>query len=246
MIKPRILKLTTNSLIDRRIINEANFFSGNGYCVDIIAAIENPVSNESYELNDNVFIHRFKNSSVPSFLKGKLPIKFIRSIQKFFFNKSGGNKIFSWDDCLVNEGLKFSPDLIISHDLSTLKAGIILKDRFNIPLIYNAHDIAFESLKARNTDDEIVKLYFEYERKLINGADLVVTVNNYIANMIRASFRYTPEIIVVDNANSLPFVEEINKGIELFQREKIETSRFNIIYSGSLEKGRNSHGKETS
>jgi len=75
---------------------------------------------------------------------------------------------------LYKNGFEF--DVVHCHDLDTLKTGVWLKKKFDVKLVYDAHEI-FGYMIDRFVPSLISEYALKMEKKLIKKVDFVITVN---------------------------------------------------------------------
>jgi glycosyltransferase involved in cell wall biosynthesis len=67
-------------------------------------------------------------------------------------------------------------DVVHCHDLDTLPAGVRLKKRLGVPLVYDAHEI-WGYMVERDLPAPLPAYFLGKERRLVGHADAVITVN---------------------------------------------------------------------
>ncbi len=116
-------------------------------------------------------------------------------------------------------------DVIHCHDLNSLPIGVKLKKRFNIPLIYDAHEI-WGYMISRDLPKIWAKYYLLKERKIIKIVDEIITVNEPLKNYFEKITN--KPITIIMNAKSLQSKEY----------EPPNNQIFSIIYIGTIGKQR--------
>ena len=94
----------------------------------------------------------------------------------------------------------FKFDVVHCHDLDTLWAGVWLKKKLGIRLIYDAHEI-FGYMIARDMPKVIVNVAFLMEKSWVKNVDHIITVNEPLRDYFK-SISNKP-ITVVMNCNDL-------------------------------------------
>jgi len=120
---------------------------------------------------------------------------------------------------------KFKFDVVHCHDLDTLQAGVWLKKKLGIKLIYDAHEI-FGYMIAVDQPKFIVDAAFLMEKRLVKKVDHVITVNEPLRDYFR-SISDKP-ITIVMNCKDLVSQEYIPPRNDVFT----------ICYIGVLSKSR--------
>lgn len=124
---------------------------------------------------------------------------------------------------LYRNGFKF--DVVHCHDLDTLQAGVWLKKKLGIKLIYDAHEI-FGYMISRDMPKFVVKAAFWMEKRLIKHVDHVITVNKPLEDYFRSITK--KPITIVMNCKDLISKE--------YQPPKNDV--FTVSYIGVLHKNR--------
>lgn len=76
----------------------------------------------------------------------------------------------------------FAPDVVHSHDLYTLRAGVVLKQALGCRLVYDAHEL--ERDRVKSYPDWRKQLCQNEEDELILSADKVITVSSSIGDIL--------------------------------------------------------------
>ncbi len=104
-------------------------------------------------------------------------------------NQVWAEKVISW-----------GPDLVESHDLDTLEAGVAVKKALGCPLIYDTHELWSEQPFI---DSVPAVTYWEgLERKLICAADQVMTVNEPLAEELQDHYALE-SVVALHNCQEL-------------------------------------------
>jgi glycosyltransferase involved in cell wall biosynthesis len=110
----------------------------------------------------------------------------------------------------LRNGISFHPDIVHANDLDMLPLGWLLARRFNAKLVYDAHELWTEA--DRSVHQGMVFLARHLERWLARRADVVITVNDMIADWMAERLGIpTPNVILnapkyqdIRNMASLP------------------------------------------
>ena len=117
---------------DPRVYNEAKSLVGAGYKVTVIA-FDREGQNQPRQSWDGIQIVRLRSP-----LKGKTGAGLARWVWS-------GLVLLLWQWQAYRQALKLHRDdafdVIHCHDFDTLPAGVWLKQRLGLPLIYDAHEI---------------------------------------------------------------------------------------------------------
>ena len=124
---------------------------------------------------------------------------------------------------LYKSGYKF--DVVHCHDLDTLPAGVWLKKKLGVKLIYDAHEI-FGYMIANSLSKIVVDATFRLEKELIRYVDHVITVShplkNYFENISNC------DVTIVMNCKDLVSTEYIPP----------KNNIFTLCYFGNLVRSR--------
>ncbi len=207
-----ILMILSNPfMVDPRVYKEAKSLVAAGHSVTVIVW-DRKKDYRSSDVVDGVRVVRIHNHGLMKVLPGDL-----------FRNPCWWWKAFKKGLQLYRDGFHF--DVVHCHDLDTLFAGICLKRKMKVKLVYDAHEI-FAYMIARNMPKFIVNFAFKMEKKLINDVDQIITVNEPLKEYFK-SFTDKP-ICIVMNCKDL-----ISK-----EHQMIKNDIFTICYIGVIHKGR--------
>ena len=117
-------------------------------------------------------------------------------------------------------------DVVHCHDLDTLFAGVLLKQKLGVKLVYDAHEI-FGYMISRDMPQCIVKFAFLMEKVLVKKVDNIVTVNEPLEKYFKSIVRKKP-ITVVMNC----------KDLILNEYDPPRNDVFTLCYIGILHKNR--------
>ena len=132
---------------------------------------------------------------------------------------------------------RLQPDLIHAHDYRTLPAAIAARDRAaesgrEVVVVYDAHEWVqgYDEL-----GEERHEAAMRIERTLIHRADIAITVDPAIAEMIEASYGLPPMPVVLNAPEEPPGQ---TPGPRLRDRLRIAADDPLVLYSGSVGKSR--------
>ena len=124
---------------------------------------------------------------------------------------------------LYNNGFKF--DIVHCHDLDTLQAGVWLKNKFNIKLVYDAHEL-WGYLIEKNVPKFVVNKAFSMEKKLVKNTDHIITVSKPFLDYFKSIS--TKQVTLVMNCKDLIYKKY----------ESPKNNIFTILYIGGMKKQR--------
>lgn len=120
-------------------------------------------------------------------------------------------------------------DVIHCHDLDTLEAGIQLKRRCGVPLVYDAHEI-WGYMVEKDLPWPLPDYFLWREKRYLQQVDHVVTVNSILADRFRGLG--DAPVTVVMNA----------KPLQVDRYRPPDEEVFTAFYAGGLHEHRFVHG----
>jgi glycosyltransferase involved in cell wall biosynthesis len=93
--------------------------------------------------------------------------------------------------------IKLRPDVIHCHDCAALPTGWLIKQKLNIPLVYDAHEI-YEAAATRTFG--VTDYYIRVHRKYLSRVDAFITINESAALYYRCAYPAAPAAVVIRNA----------------------------------------------
>jgi glycosyltransferase involved in cell wall biosynthesis len=186
----RVLMLTPDAqMIDRRILQEARTLTRAGHQVTLLAGFECTRETE-YDL-DGIHVRRLRYDwdderikKLRRFLLAPRRIKHILNRGLLFLARNFF-PVPPFERFIVEHGRQHPADVVHVHDLPALHAGVVLARTWDVPLVYDAHEIYYaqEVLPPR-----LRRAYFRKERRLIHQAAVVITVNDFLARLMRQRY----------------------------------------------------------
>ena len=209
---------------DERVEKEALSLIGSGHELHIACFYFS--SGEDYSLYRGIHVHRKKISS-------------------FIFKTSAACLLiptyFRWWSRYLQELFKgHAFDVIHVHDLPLSKIGYRFKKEFNLKLVCDQHEyysswIVHTSHYNRGLGRVINLLsnWSKFERKFLNRADLVITVEEPLRMGYIDSIGIPPnKIITVPNTPDLSIFEKVVNDPEIAQKFR---NRFILFYAGGID-----------
>lgn len=214
-----IVMLLSNAFThDSRVYTEAQSLLKAGYNVTVIA-LDRERAYPVKSVLDGIRIERVR--PLPTVQGSKL-------VRPFALIWSGLSLLLSqWR--MYRRAVKLHKSKKISiihcHDLDTLPAGVALKRRTKLPLIYDAHEI-YGYMVARHLPQWIASSFLWLEKKLIRYVDHVISVDEAQKRYLRAIT--DKPITLVMNCKPIQGNNYQPSGNEVFT----------VLYVGVLHKGR--------
>jgi 1,2-diacylglycerol 3-alpha-glucosyltransferase len=183
-----ILMLLDNSFVnDRRVYRTAKELTLRGHKVILLCNKNETLP--SYEIVDGIYVYRIFNNEIYDFKNLNINYKIA--------------------DYIINN-YKFQ--IIHAHDQFMLNLGKILKEKTNVPLIYDSHELYkywpvdinqksnFFKYGLLHLKSHIVRLwYIAREKKNSKYIDELITVNQSIAKILKSHFNIKKDVIVLRN-----------------------------------------------
>jgi glycosyltransferase involved in cell wall biosynthesis len=137
---------------------------------------------------------------------------------------------------MVSHGIEFPSDLVQVHDLPALEAGVELAAAWNVPLVYDAHELYPEQKSFSDVQRQICA---EAESRLIKKADLVFAVNDSIGDEMAKRYQI-PKPVTLLNAIDPPAEFDPEARYDLL-REKLglPAQRRILLFQGGFAPHRN-------
>lgn len=181
----KVLMLTPDSrMIDRRILQEARVLRDAGHTITLLAGFDCE-RDEHYDL-DGIDVHRFgaatSQGTPPAAPSGgrlaRFPALHALVNRVWLTALRLTVELTPQERVMANHGARFPADVVHCHDLPALPAGAWLARRWQVPLVFDAHEIYHAQaslpavLRARLRRDE---------HALFPQCAAVITVNEFIA-----------------------------------------------------------------
>ena len=203
--------LSNPLMVDPRVHKEAQALIEEGYDVTVIVWDRHNEYEEKDEV-DGIKIIRIHNKGLLKILPNDL-----------FRNPLWWRKAYKKGLKLHKEGFNF--DVVHCHDLDTLQAGVWLKKKLGVKLVYDAHEL-WGYLIAGNVPQFAVKKAFQMEKKLIAHVDHIITIDEPFRNYF-LSISKKPVTIVMNC-----------KDLIYNSYEPPNNDDFTLIYVGGMKKRR--------
>ncbi len=222
--------------IDRRILLFAKTLSELDFDVSIVSPFssETGFSNIRYVnlLESPDTFKGNKLQKLKEILKKVLPKPGLYLVRSFYRMARGEDSLSPFLKLMKEKVRKLRADIYVACDLPTLPAGLLAKKLHNSKLIYDAHEFYPEQTAFSFLERKWLQVL---ESNLVKQVDMVITVNEDIANLFRK--RYLIEDVEVIYNATVENTEPISYKIyELIPNLK---GREFIIYHGGFIPYRN-------
>lgn len=255
----KILMLCHDQNLDRRIVAQARSLKKEGAEVRIIA-ISHTAEETEEELEEGISVFRVgtgqiipQNAAYKKFIKRSLSINLLKFASINTINKLSKINVFLYKihlfclffnrnfldplcftQAFYEAGKKFSDsDLIEVHDLPTLEAGVKLANNFNVPIVYDAHELYPEQCNFSFKQKMICK---KMEKSLISKVQQVITVNESIAREMMERYQIRKPRVILNSVEAN--YDIVNKNM-LHKALNISPDRKILLFQGGLSPHRN-------
>jgi len=203
----KILMLLSNPFRpDPRVYNEAFSLLKAGYDVEVLAWDRSAQYPKNATV-DGIVITRLTNT------------RFMQLLQRDILRLR-----FFWK-LAYETALTKKVDIVHCHDLDTLPAGVNLKKKVGIPLIYDAHEV-FSYMVERDLPKFAVNYFLKLEKKLIGFPDHIITVTEKHRDYFNTLGR--KDVSIIMNCK-----ETLNE-----KYVPLNNDKFTILYIGGLSSAR--------
>lgn len=211
MSKKVLMLLSKEFITDPRVNKEAKSLMEND-CEVTVICWDRKSSSSLKEIFNGIQVVRIQNT----FFMKILPHDLLRN--PFWWMNAYKKGIE-----LYKQGFHF--DAVHCHDLDTLVAGMLLKNKLGVKLIYDAHEV-FGYMIEQNMPQIVVWFSFFMEKKLLHFVDQVITADVGYADYFE---KITDKpVSIVRNC----------KDIILKKYQPPPQNTFSLIYIGTLSKSR--------
>ena len=208
----RILMLLSNPyMVDPRVQKEAMALAEQGHEIAVIIW-DRRLEYCPEDVVDGIHLYRIHNTALMKLAPNDL-----------FRNPLWWRAAYTKAKELFRGGFAF--DVVHCHDLDTLQAGVWLKRRFPIKLVYDAHEL-WGYLIEKDVPRFIVKQTFALEKHLVKQTDHIITVSppfvDYFTGLTEKP------ITLIMNCKDLKYTTYAPPQDEIF----------NLLYIGGMKKRR--------
>ncbi|WP_369987519.1 glycosyltransferase family 4 protein [Pseudomonas xanthosomatis] len=238
--KGRVLMLSNDRQIDRRILLQADSLQAAGWQVTILAMpLDHPDASAdprvvrigtrvgglggkaSRVLEGYRLLRRWlpMNGYAMRQLKA-LAWRFLVEPERFYL------RLF------LADGRRYPAQVVVAHDLPMLAVGRALACEFSAALVYDSHELYSEQEFSRREQRRWARI----EGKHVQACDRVITVNPSIAGELRGRYGLA-QVEVIYNAERLP--EHMPASNYLHERFAIPGGHRVLLFQGGLSAGRN-------
>ena len=215
-MKSKVVHIVLNTFVQvSRVMRECKTLAENGYDVTVIAYWMKGLKEEEHQ--NGYTVNR------------------LQLISKTWVNNSIV-QLFKYIEFLFKALLtikRIKPQICHGHDPNGLLPAYLTKVFWDCKLIYDSHELWSDSIHSKGKKKFLYKIGREFEKLLIKKTDAVITVNQSIADIMLQENKI-PSINIVRNMPSKSKNSSILSKAEL----GFPKCKFNLIYTGNVEKGR--------
>lgn len=136
----------------------------------------------------------------------------------------------------VSHGLEYPSDLVQVHDLPALEAGTELAAAWNVPLVYDAHELYPEQKSFSRAQRNICS---QAEARLIKKANLVFAVNESIGDEMARRYQITKPVTLLNAIDPLPDFDPAASYNLLREKLNLPAERRILLFQGGFAPHRN-------
>jgi glycosyltransferase involved in cell wall biosynthesis len=237
----KVLMLTPDAqMIDRRILQEARTLTRAGHQVTLLAGFECQ-REEEYEL-DGIHVRRLRypwdDSRLRKVRRLLVGPRRLRRVLNRALDHVARNyfPVPSFDHFIREQGLRHRADVVHVHDLPALHAGALLARAWNVPLVYDAHEIYYaQQVLAPATR----KMYYRKERRYIRRADVLITVNEFLARIMEERHGVGPVHVLYNCADPAADFDPVRERDRSPLRDLVPGPGPILLYQGWISPERN-------
>ena len=215
-MNPKIVHIVLNTFVqDSRVMRECKSLTENGYDVTVIAYWMKGLKEEEFQDGYTIKRLQLKTKSWTN--------NFIVQVFKYLE--------FLIKALLIIRNIK--PEICHGHDPNGLFVAYFAKLFWSCKLIYDSHELWSGSIHSKGKKKNLYKIGRKIEKLIIKKTDAVITVNQSIADIIMQE----NEINSVNVLRNMPY-KSINNSKLIKDELGFPKCKFNLIYTGNVEKGR--------
>ncbi|MCA9792410.1 MAG: glycosyltransferase family 4 protein [Candidatus Eremiobacteraeota bacterium] len=109
----------------------------------------------------------------------------------------------------AERAIAWKPDVVQSHDLDALEAGVLVKRALGCPLLYDTHELWSEQPFINTA--EAVDYWNQLEAELLLEVDRVLTINQPLADQLEARYSLS-SVLALHNCQTLATPDPARRG----------------------------------
>jgi glycosyltransferase involved in cell wall biosynthesis len=226
-------------LIDRRVLQEARSLAQAGHRVAVLSGFE--CAQEQHYEDGAVSVHRYAFDWDDERLKRLAHLlprnprtrAFIYRAFRYVVRSMG--LFTSFDAFVLAKASGFRADVVHVHDLPFLLHGHALARKWNVPLVFDAHEIYYEQeVLASHNRRRLRRL----EQRLIGDVALFITVNDGLADHYQQLYGKRP-LVLMNCADTPPPGFDAASRTELRRMAGLGDGATVVLYQGWISSERN-------
>lgn len=204
---------------ESRMMKEATTLIGAGlFSRVVVLGLGEPDLDEAQDMGPAIFVER------PRLTTRNLPKNLVVQAAKYF----------EWAIRILFRARKYRPAVVHAHSLPALPISVLVSWLWQIPLVYDAHELETEQDNERGLRQRAARWV---ECKLIRHASAVLVVSDSIADWYERSYRIRRPL-VLRNFPSQAINAKGSCAVPLRQKLGLSEEDVLFIYQGSLATGR--------
>jgi glycosyltransferase involved in cell wall biosynthesis len=236
---PKILMLTTDQVIDRRILLEAEALTADGWDVVTLAmpgsGAQHPnvvrvAASRSTKILQKEWailsLYRFARRLVS--MNGKWVGRLRSALWRHWISPDEFAKRI-----MLPDALRYPADVVVAHDLPILPTALQAASHHGAKLVYDSHELYCE----QEFEPRLQRMWSAVETRSIGACDAVITVNPSIARELMTRYGLA-RVEVVENAERADGPPPA-KGRLFHQAFGLDAAAVIILFQGGLIAGRN-------
>lgn len=226
--KPKIVMITPDEHLDRRIGLQAKSLREEGWDVVIVSRAQ--IENSEIDLKKSFAIKIFNlyRYFQTYFLLNNSFFRWLKTFIWLFY--SSPDKFYQ--NIFYSFAVKYKADIYVAHDLPVLGVAYRCAKFHGAKLIYDSHELYVE--QGFNFLERA--LWKKIEKQYIKYCDSVITINESIATELKRRYQ-RDHVHVIRNAEEIPVTLENNR---IFHHTyNLSADKIIILYQGNLLRNRN-------
>ena len=211
--------------IEGRVYKESQTLANAGYKVTIFAMWEEGLPVMQQQGNVNIF-----RLPSPILHKIKFPFKQVK-----FKQVKSGLLWISYQVRLLMHLIAYKPNIIHCMNFYTLHVGYLMKKFFDIPYVYDSHDLFIGQLHMNKKSPHIKRFFMIREKFLAKNASAVIQTTESRKDQFEKWYNISAQVIM--NKALLPTPRKNISSIHNHP-EIIRTSKKKLVYIGSITQSR--------
>jgi len=241
-VRPLALVLTADADIDRRILQQNDILTNQGWDLYLYSPQLDPSASNGGNRNSSTSNLPHENGSAifeavySLFLKFVGSTGFAKNVKEFLW------KVLSISPAFLAKfyslgflgllGLR-PPSIIIAHDLPMLPLGAQLARHYSCALIFDSHEYYPGQVMSRLES----RAWRKIEAKYVKDVSALITVNDSIAGIFQSLYQLKKICVVQNAVDALRGAEYAH--VELREKLDLPLSEKIVLFQGALSPGRN-------